>query len=316
MTTGDNIRDLKRPYRKKALQTGYAQSGKAVQNHPVPYHSYATDTHQATQVVRPGVDAATYRRPVRPVADVGLAGVPLDYSNYPWHMVSKGNSSNLIQRQLVDNTTVSTYNADGTLAGAGFLTNSYIDAVVINVADVLGSNTWRDSTGDGVLNEVVARSIAGLNPAPRAPQVPPTTQLQSAGGSASTPLFPVGGGSTTGSVSGTVTGGSTGELYLVSAFGHAEADNDPANITSGITYQIWVDGVLFMEWINFQWAPPAPKRDLWDFDVPLAVERQIVFRIINASGTTINTGNIDAVFSGWTEQQDGYTDVSRAKLES
>ena len=49
MTTGDNIRDLKRPYRKKALQTGYAQSGKAVQNHPVPYHSYATDTHQATQ---------------------------------------------------------------------------------------------------------------------------------------------------------------------------------------------------------------------------------------------------------------------------
>ena len=91
MTTGDNIRDIKRPYRKKALQTGYAQSGNAVINHPVPYHSYATDTHQATQVVRPGVDPATYRRPVRPVASVGLAGVPLDYSNYPWHMVSKGN---------------------------------------------------------------------------------------------------------------------------------------------------------------------------------------------------------------------------------
>ena len=312
MTTGDNIRDLKRPYRKKALQTGYAQSGNAVTNHPVPFHSYATDTHQATQVVRPGVDPATYRRPVRPVADVGLAGVPLDYSNYPWHMVSKGNSSNLIQRQQVSWATLNTYNNDGTLAGAGFLTDSYIDAVVINVADILGSNTWRDSTADGVLNEVVARSTAGGNPAPRAPQVPPTVAAQSAGGSASTPLFPIGGGSTGGSVSGTVTGGSTGELYVVSGFGHAEA----ATSSTGLTYQIWVDGVLFMEWKDFQWAPPAPKRDLWDYDVPVAVERQVVFRVLNATGATINTNNMDAVFSGWTEQQDGYTDVSRVKLES
>ena len=311
MTTGDNIRDLKRPYRKKALQTGYAQAGKAVVNHPVPYHSYATDTHQATQVVRPGVDAATYRRPVRPVADVGMAGVPLDYSNYPWHMVSKGNSSNLIQRQVVSWAGINTYNDDGSLAGAGFLTNSYIDSVVINVADILGANTWRDSTADGVLNEVVARSTAGGNPAPRAPQVPPTTQLQSAGGSASTPLFPVGQGSTTGSVSGTVTGGSTGELYVVSGFGHAEA----STTLTGLTYQIWVDGVLFMEWVDFQWAPPAPKRDLC-FDVPIAVERQVVFRVINATGSTINTNSMDAVFAGWTEQQDGYTDVSRVKLES
>ena len=312
MTTGDNIRDIKRPYRKKALQTGYAQSGNAVINHPVPFHSYATDTHQATQVVRPGVDPATYRRPVRPVASVGLAGVPLDYSNYPWHMVSKGNSSNLIQRQQVSWAGISTYNNDGTLAGAGFLTDSYIDAVVINVADILGSNTWRDSTADGVLNQVVARSTAGLNPAPRAPQVPPTTQLQASGGGSNVPLFPIGGGSTGASVSGTVTGGSTGELYVVSGFGHAEASTN----STGLTYQIWVDGVLFMEWVDFQWAPPAPKRDLWDYDVPVAVERQIVFRVINATGGTINTNNMDAVFSGWTEQQDGYTDVSRVKLES
>lgn len=120
MTTGDKIRDIKRPYRKKSLQTGYAQSGKAVVNHPVPYHSYATDTHQATQVVRPGVDPATYRRPVRPVADAGLSGVPLDYSNYPWHMVSKGNSSNVFQRQQVSWSTINTYNDDGSLAGADF----------------------------------------------------------------------------------------------------------------------------------------------------------------------------------------------------
>jgi len=312
MTTGDNIRDIKRPYRKKSLQTGYAQAGKAVVNHPQPYHSYATDTHQATQVVRPGVDPATYRRPVRPVADAGLSGVPLDYSNYPWHMVSKGNSSNLIQRQQVAWSTIETYNDDGTLAGAGFLNNSYIDAVVINVTDVLGSNTWRDSTGDGILNEVVARSTAGVNPAPQAPQIPPVTGSGPAGGSASTPRFPVGSGSTGASSSGTVTGGSNGELFVVSAFGHAEA----ATGSTGLTYQIWVDSVLFMEWKDFQWAPPAPKVDLWHFDVPLAVERQIVYRVINETGSTINTETMDAVFAGWSEQRDGYTDVSRVKLES
>ena len=317
MTTGDKIRDIKRPYRKKALQTGYAQAGKAVVNHPVPYHSYATDSHQATQVVRPGVDPATYRRPVRPMADTGLSGVPLDYSNYPWHMVSKGNSANVIQRQQVAWNTINTYNADGSLAGAGFLTDSYIDAVVVNVTDVLGSNTWFDSTGDGVLNQVAARSITGAgNPPASAPQIPPVTGLSTTPSSSGVPRFPVGSGSTGSSVTGTVSSGSNGELFVVSAFGHAEADNDPSNITSGITYQIWVDGVLFMQWDNFQWAPPAPKRDLWHYDVPLVVERQIVYRVINTSGTTINSNTMDAVFAGWSEMRDGYTDVSRVKLES
>lgn len=312
MTTGDRIRDIKRPYRKKSFQTGYAQSGNAVINHPVPYHSYATDTHQATQVVRPGVDPATYQRPTRPVADVGLSGVPLDYSNYPWHMVSKGDSANLIQRQKVTWSAISTYDADGTLAGAGFLDDSYIDAVVVNVADVLGDNTWRDSNGDGVLNQVVARSFSGSNPAPRAPQIPPVTGNVSGGGSSSTPRFPTGGGSTAAAVSGTTSGGSTGELYIISGFGHAEA----STTLTGLTYQIWIDGVLFMQWNDFQWAPTAPKRDLWDFDVPLVVERQIVFRVINETGSTINTGEMDAIFAGWSEQRDGYTDVSRQKLES
>lgn len=312
MTTGDRIRDIKRPYRKKSFQTGYAQSGNAVINHPVPYHSYATDTHQATQVVRPGVDPATYQRPTRPVADAGLAGVPLDYSNYPWHMVSKGDSANLIQRQKVTWSAISTYDADGTLAGAGFLDDSYIDAVVVNVADVLGDNTWRDSTSDGVLDQVVARSFSGANPAPRAPQIPPITSNVSGGGSSSTPRFPTGGGSTAAAVSGTTSGGSTGELYIISGFGHAEA----STTLTGLTYQIWIDGVLFMQWNDFQWAPTAPKRDLWDFDVPLVVERQIVFRVINETGSTINTGEMDAIFAGWSEQRDGYTDVSRQKLES
>ena len=169
-----------------------------------------------------------------------------------------------------------------------------------------------DSTGDGVLNEVVARSTAGANPAPQAPQIPPTTGNIAVSSSAGVPRFPVGGGSTGSAVSGTVSSGSSGELFVIGAFGHAEA----ATGSTGLTYQIWVDGVLFMEWKDFQWAPPAPKVDLWHFDVPLAVERQIVYRVINETGSTINTETMDAVFSGWSEQRDGYTDVSRVKLES
>ena len=32
MTTGEKIRDLKRPYRKKSFQSGYSQKGSAVQS--------------------------------------------------------------------------------------------------------------------------------------------------------------------------------------------------------------------------------------------------------------------------------------------
>ena len=54
--------------------------------------------------------------------------------NYPWHLVPKSNSANLIQRQIVS------------LSGltAGFLdAGEFVDAVVINVNDarVLGTQT-------------------------------------------------------------------------------------------------------------------------------------------------------------------------------
>ena len=146
MTTGEKIRDLKRPYRKKAFQSGYSQKGNAVQSNPPPISSYSTVSTAATQVVRPGVDPQTFRRPVRATPQAGLEGIPIDYSNYPWHMVSKGNSANLIQRQRIDFTTLDTYNAAGVLQNANQLDdNAYVDMVVINVADVLGDNTWRDS---------------------------------------------------------------------------------------------------------------------------------------------------------------------------
>ena len=101
MTTGENIRDIKRPYRKKAFQTGYSQKGNAVQSNPPPISSYSTVSTAATQVVRPGVDPQTFRRPVRATPQAGLEGIPIDYSNYPWHTVSKGNSANLFNASVL-----------------------------------------------------------------------------------------------------------------------------------------------------------------------------------------------------------------------
>ena len=303
---GDKIRDLKRPYRKKALQTGYSQAGAGVQSTPPPFSSYSTDSHRATQVVRPGVDPATYKRPVRSTPAAGLEGVPIDQSNYPWHMVSKGDSSNLIQRQLTDFTVLDTYDAAGVLVTANsFDNNSYVDAVVVNVSDVLGDDTWRDSDADGVLDEVIARDDYT---AARRPLIPPITGNVSAATISSQNRFPVGAGSSTAAVGGTVSHGSTGEMYVVSAFGHSEPST-----TAGVYYELWVDGELFIQWNDFQWAPAAPKVDMWHFDVPIVVEKQIVFRVINRTGVAITTGSMDACFAGWTEVRDGYTDVSREK---
>ena len=44
-------RDLKRPYRKKALQTGYTQSGEAVSAYPPPPSSYGTTERAGTKVI-------------------------------------------------------------------------------------------------------------------------------------------------------------------------------------------------------------------------------------------------------------------------
>ena len=313
MTDGERIRDLKRPYRKKALQTGYSQKGASVRSQPPPISSYNQPNQtKATQVVRPGVDPATFRRPVRSTPQAGLSGVPLDYSNYPWHMVSKGNSANLIQRQKIDFTTLDTYDASGALVTANsFDNNAYVDAVVVNVADVLGDNSWRDSNADGVLDEVVARDDYTEA---RAPTIPPQSGNFSQVSEASDNRFPIGGGSSSSSVSGTLQAGSTGDLYVISAFGHSEPVD--SSTTTGVYYELWVDGQLFIQWNDFQWAPSSPKRDMWEFDVPIIVEKQIVFRVINRTGAAITTGDMDACFTGWTEVKDGYNDVSRDKVQS
>ena len=127
---GENNRNIKRPYRKKAFQTGYAQGGEAVSNPPLPPHTYSTDTTQQTEAIRPGVDAHTFRRPVRPTVEQIDGGTPIAFAFYPWHTVPKPESANLIQRQRVD-LTVTTM-ADDT----------FMDAVVINVANASGAGSW------------------------------------------------------------------------------------------------------------------------------------------------------------------------------
>jgi len=104
-SVNDNIRNVKRAYRKKAFQTGYSVAGDSVEATPVPQHTYSTTTTQQTSVVRPGLDARTYLRGdgkdgPQAVYSAGTDKV-LDLARYPWSLIPKGDSSNVIQRQLL-----------------------------------------------------------------------------------------------------------------------------------------------------------------------------------------------------------------------
>ena len=133
MSDSENIRDLKRPYRKKALQSGYSQAADGVDAYPPPISSVSTTTTQQTQVVRPGIDPATYKRDVRPAVEFLERSVGVNYANYPWHLVPKSDSSNLIQRQNVNLTTIL---QPGGAATSNFLdSGQFVDLIVINAND-------------------------------------------------------------------------------------------------------------------------------------------------------------------------------------
>ena len=151
-------------------------------------------------------------------------------------------------------------------------------------------------------------TTAGTLPA-KAPQVPQnilTASGEAMSGSqpytASQSRFPTGSGGTVAAVSGTST--------------FTPASKEVPTATAGITYQIWVDSRLMMEWNDFQWAPVTPKADQWHFDVPLFIESQIVFRVINETGLTVNTGTMEACFSGWSEQKMGFLETDKVQIET
>ena len=57
----DKRRNLKRPFRKKSLQTGMSVIDTSVDATPLPPASYDTSTHQATTPVRRGIDPHNVR---------------------------------------------------------------------------------------------------------------------------------------------------------------------------------------------------------------------------------------------------------------
>jgi hypothetical protein len=301
---GENIRGVKRPYRKQALQTGYSQKGAAVNSTPLPMHTYSTATTQQTEAIRPGVDPHTFERPVRPAVEAIEGGMPIASAFFPWHTVSKPESANLIQRQKVDLSTTTV--ADG----------EYIDAVVINVSNnVDGTDSW-------VGGAPAATAFTGTAPAPRLPaqtgtitSTPgaPSNPTQANRRSATTNPYSsrAAGGTTFAPSVANITSGSNQFIYRVASFGHAES----GAAATGITYQIWIDGKLFMEWPDFQWSPTIPQRDQWFFENPLVVEKQIVYRVINSTGGNL-TGVAEAIFSGWVENRDYYNDVGYDQLKS
>jgi len=324
--TNENIRNAKRAYRKKAFQTNYSMKGDAVDAAPVPYSSYSTETSVGTQPQRAGIDPGTYKRPVRPSMEtLNLHPNNIDSKSYPWHLVPKSNSANLIQRQVINLTTI--LQPAGAVT-AGFLdSGQFVDLLVINANDdnILGTQTW--SAPAGAAAGTPLQPVASALPSTTPPTLP-TTASTAVGGGAFTPVstgVSFGGTSAGGLATGVVTAGTArataagrkNELYLIAKFGHTQPTTVGAATTA---YQIWVDGELSFSWTNFQWAAVTPPNQMWQFEIPLVCEKQIVFRVINVdggggAGVDTLTGNVQASLVGWSEQQNGFTDTGRQGME-
>ena len=297
----DKRRNLKRPFRKKSLQTGMSVIDTSIDATPLPPASYDTPTHQATTPVRRGIDPHIYEKNIRPAVESLDFARPLDLSRYPWHLAPKGDSANVISR----------ISWDFSAAGQDVADDEYLDVLVLNL----------EGTGSQLPGPAaIGTSDAGPNPTPAYITQNFATGADTTSGN---PDFPQAGNTTSG-VAGTIRVGAPGEVYKISSFGHSTLTGAVnwtpgiANPTSAnpIVYQIYVDGSLFMEWENFQWSAVTPLSSQWHFSQPLTVTEQIVFRLVNKSGATINTADIEVCFNGWSEQFAGYTDVSYQQLES
>ena len=300
----DKRRDIKRAYRKKAFQSDMSLVRKSVEDQPPPPHSYSTPSHQQTAPMRKGIDPHTYEVDVRPAVEHLDFARMLDSARYPWHLVPKGDSANVIARAK--------YNFDAATGGANIADNQYMDVLVLNVANTTGSNTTAPT---------VSSPTTTLIPAPAS-----KTVMTTGGGSTETgtgnPNFPGQGGNTISGVTGTVNIGAPGEVYRIQSFGHSQISTSNQTVAGGftdadpLTYQIWIDGTLFMEWNNFQWSPVTPLESQWHFTQPLTVTKQIVLRVINTTGQDLTTGDMESSFNGWSEQLSGYVDVAYQQLEN
>lgn len=274
------------------MQTGFSQKGDSVEPSPEPYSEQTRPFNLGeSKPVREGLDPTTYDRETQTPVSLGTQEKALFTSVYPWHLVPRYTSANVIQRQ--------TFN----FATTNLNDNFYVDVLVLNVSRASGSNA---ST----------TPIAIPSTPPSIPSQTLTTAGEAISGSqpweASDARFPTGSGGTIAAASATslMSPGSIGEFYKIKAFGHSEATT-----TAGVTYQIWVDGRLMMEWSDFQWSPVTPRSDQWDFEVPLFVEQQIVFRVINETGGNLTSGSMESCFTGWSEQKMGFLETDKIQLE-
>ena len=283
---------------------------KSVEDQPLPAHSYSTPSHQQTTPLRKGIDPHTYEVDVRPAVEHLDFARMLDSARYPWHLVPKGDSANVIARAKY-NFTATGEDPDGVAFNYAIPNGEFADVLVLNVAETNG--TQQTAYGPA--------AIPG--PAPRpASKIVRTT----GGGSTSTgtgnPNFPGQGGNTVSGVQGTINIGSAGEVYRIQSFGHSQISTSNQSVAGAfteaepLTYQIWIDGTLFMEWNNFQWSPVTPLESQWHFTQPLTVTKQIILRIINTTGQSLDTGDMESCFNGWGEQLSGYVDVAYQQLES
>ena len=292
-------RKMTNPYNKTnaSLQTGYSQAGDNVEPNPLPYSQLNRPGHtQESNVIREGLDPTMFDRKTQTPVSLGNQETSLFTSVYPWFLVPRPTSANIIQRQRFD------------FATTNMPTNSYLDMCVLNVTraegTVASTTPVSIATTPAPAPTIPANNIT-LNPEPVNPNI---------NSQAGTPEFPIpgGAGSTVAGTIGTYTPASIGEFYKIASFGHAEAPT----ATAGITYQIWVDSILLMEWSDFQWSPVTPKRDMWNFDVPIFVEKQIVLRIINETGGDITTGTMEACFAGWSEQKMGFLETDKVQVQN
>ena len=292
-------RKMTNPYNKTnaSLQTGYSQAGDNVEPNPLPYSQLNRPGHtQESNVIREGLDPTMFDRKTQTPVSLGNQETSLFTSVYPWFLVPRPTSANIIQRQRFD------------FATTNMPTNSYLDMCVLNVTraegTVASTTPVSIATTPAPAPTIPANNIT-LNPEPVNPNI---------NSQAGTPEFPIpgGAGSTVAGTIGTYTPASIGEFYKIASFGHAEAPT----ATAGITYQIWVDSILLMEWSDFQWSPVTPKRDMWNFDVPIFVEKQIVLRIINETGGDITTGTMEACFAGWSEQKMGFLETDKVQIQN
>ena len=116
-------------YHKRSMQTGFSQKGDSVEPSPEPYSEQTRPFNLGeSKPVREGLDPTTYDRETQTPVSLGTQEKALFTSVYPWHLVPRYTSANVIQRQ--------TFN----FATTNLNDNFYVDVLVLNVSRASGSN--------------------------------------------------------------------------------------------------------------------------------------------------------------------------------